>query len=191
MIREFTDRTISTQAAQLWLALPKEYYEPRWYAAYTSANHEKRVAEQLEARAVEHCLPVYTSMRRWKDRRVTLQLPLFAGYVFVRMALRNRLQVLQVPGVARLVGFGGTPTPLPQDEIDALRAGLATGVRGEPHPYLNVGRRVRVKEGPFAGLEGILLRWKGNWRVVLSLDLIQRSVAVDVDASALEPVEAK
>lgn len=173
-----------------WPSLPAEFCEPRWYAAYTSANHEKRVAEQLEARAVEHFLPAYSSVRRWKDRRVTLQLPLFPGYVFVRMELRNRLQVLQIPGVARLVGFGGMPTPLPQDEMDALRAGLAGGLRAEPHPYLNVGRRVRVKQGPLAGLEGILLRWKGNWRVVLSLDLIQRSVAVDVDASALEPVLA-
>lgn len=173
-----------------WPSLPAEFCQPRWYAAYTSANHEKRVAEQLEARTVEHFLPSYSSVRRWKDRRVTLQLPLFPGYVFVRMELRNRLQVLQLPGVARLVGFGGMPTPLPQEEIDALRAGLAGGLRAEPHPYLNVGRRVRVKQGPLAGLEGILLRWKGNWRVVLSIDLIQRSVAVDVDASALGPMIA-
>ena len=176
--------------AAVWPSLPAEFCQPRWYAAYTSANHEKRVAGQLDARAIEHFLPSYSSVRRWKDRRVTLQLPLFPGYVFVRMELRNRLQVLQIPGVARLVGFGGMPTPLPQEEIDALRAGLAGGVRAEPHPYLNVGRRVRLKKGPLAGLEGILLRWKGNWRVVLSLDLIQRSVAVDVDASALEPVIA-
>jgi transcription antitermination factor NusG len=170
----------------VWPSLPPRGCEPQWYAAYTSANHEKRVAEQLAMREVEHFLPTYSSVRRWKDRRVTLQLPLFPGYVFVHMALRNRLQVLQVPGLARLVGFGSTPAPLPQHDIDALRAGLMTGVRAEPHPHLNVGRRVRVKEGPLAGLEGILLRWKGNWRVVLSIDLIQRAVAVDVDASALQ-----
>jgi transcription antitermination factor NusG len=174
-----------------WSGPPEDYCQPRWYAAYTSANHDKRVAAQLEVRAVEHFLPSYASVRQWKDRRVTLQLPLFPGYVFVRMALRNRLQVLQIPGVAKLVGFGTTPTPLPQEEIDALRAGLAHGVKVEPHPYLNVGRRVRVKYGPLAGMQGILLRWKGNWRVVLSLELIQRSVAVDVDASALEPVVVK
>jgi transcription antitermination factor NusG len=174
----------------VWPSLPAEYCEPLWYAAYTSANHERRVAEQLGARAVEHFLPSYASVRRWKDRRVTLQLPLFPGYVFVRMELRDRLRVLQIAGVARLVGFGGVPTPLPQEEIDALRAGLASGVPVEPHSYLNVGRRARIKQGPLAGLEGILLRWKGNWRVVLSLDLIQRSVAVDLDASALEPVLA-
>lgn len=168
-----------------WPSLQAKCGELHWYAAYTSANHEKRVAEQLEARHVEHFLPSYTSVRQWKDRRVTLQLPLFPGYVFIHMALLNRLQVLQIPGVAKLVGFGATATPLPKEEIDALRAGLVSGVHAEPHPYLNVGRRVRVKHGPLAGLEGIVLRWKGNWRVVLSLDLIQRSIAVDVDASAL------
>ena len=81
------------------------------------------------------------------------------------------------------------PAPLPKDEIEALRTGLAKGLHAEPHPFLTVGQRVRVKQGPLAGLEGVLLRWKGNWRVVLSLDLIQRSVAVDVDSSEIEPAE--
>src|SRR5437016_7105380 len=89
--------------------LPAEYDVAQWYAAYTSANHEKRVSEQLGMREVEHFLPLYPSVRQWKDRRVKLDMPLFPGYVFVRMALRDRLQVLQVPGVARLVGFDGTP----------------------------------------------------------------------------------
>src|SRR5215469_17978008 len=87
--------------------------ERQWYAAYTSANHEKRVAQQLTWRSVEHFLPVYESVRRWKDRRVPLQLPLFPGYVFVRLALRDRLRVLAVPGVARVVGFDGRPTVVP------------------------------------------------------------------------------
>ncbi len=190
VITHVGEATINLANGAVSLSLPVEYCEPRWYAAYTSANHEKRVAEQLAARAVEHFLPSYTSVRRWKDRRVTLQLPLFPGYLFVYVELQHRLQVLQIPGVAKLVGFGGKPTPLPALEIDALRAGLASGVQVEPHPYLNVGRRARIKQGPLAGLEGILLRCKGNWRVVLSLDLIQRSVAVDVDASILEPVLA-
>jgi transcription termination/antitermination protein NusG len=186
--------TPSTQHAvrrhATWAQLAEEQCEARWYAAYTCANHEKRVAEQLSARAVECFLPAYSSVRRWKDRRVTLQLPLFPGYVFVRTELRNRSQILQIPGVSRLVGFNGKPAALPEEEIDALRTGLIHGVRAEPHPYLNVGRRARIKLGPLAGLEGIVLRWKGNWRVVLSLDLIQRSVVVDVDAASLERVIA-
>lgn len=172
---------------QLGTSIPPHYVEPLWYAAYTRANHEKSVGEQLALRSVEHFLPLYAMVRKWKDRRVELKLPLFPGYVFVRMALRDRLQVLQVPGVARLVGFNGIPASLPGEEIEALRRSLEEGLRAEPHRYLTAGRRVRIKGGPLAGLEGILLRWKGNWRVVLSLQLIQRSVSVDLDASDLEP----
>jgi transcription antitermination factor NusG len=167
---------------------PEEYREERWYAAYTCANHEKRVAKQLEERAVEHFLPLYGSVRRWKDRKVKLELPLFPGYVFVHLALRDRLRVLQTPGVARLIGFGGLPTALPDQEMEAMRNGLQRQLLLEPHPYLTIGRRVRLKSGPFVGLEGILVRRKGLLRLVLSLDLIQRSVAVEVDASEVEPV---
>jgi hypothetical protein len=113
-----------TSIAEQQRLLPASYCELRWYAAYTSANHEKRVAEQLGVRGVSHFLPLYASLRQWKDRRVTLQLPLFPGYVFVRMALRDRLQVQQVPGVAKLVGFNGLPTAMPDDEIELLRASL-------------------------------------------------------------------
>jgi transcription antitermination factor NusG len=163
--------------------LAPEFYEPRWYAAYTSANHEKRVALQLGQRSIEHFLPLYESVRRWKDRQVRLQMPLFPGYVFVQLALRDRLQVLQVPGVAKLVGFNGTPAALPPEEIETLRRGLEGGLRVEPHPFLTVGRRARIIAGPFAGLEGILKRKKSRLRVVVSLELIQRSVAVDVDVA--------
>jgi len=158
-----------------------------WYAAYTCANHEKCVAEQLSLRSVEHFLPLYSSVRRWKDRRVQLQLPLFPGYVFVRLALCDRLQVLEIPSVARLVGFNGTPTPLPEGEIEALKTGLERGVRAVPHPYLKVGRQVRVKTGPLARMTGILVRHKGRFRVVISMEAIQRSVAVEIDATDLEP----
>jgi transcription antitermination factor NusG len=166
-----------------------DYFEARWYAAYTCANHEKRVAGQLEQKAVEHFLPFYESVRRWKDRRVRLHLPLFPGYVFVRLALRNRLQVLQIPSVVRLVGFNGYPTALADDEIEALRNGLACRLRAEPHPYLTVGRRVGIVRGPLQGSEGILIRKKGIFRVVLSVHLIMRSVTVEVDSSDVEPVQ--
>ena len=115
-------------------------------------------------------------------------MPLFPGYVFVKMALRDRLQVLQVPGVACLVGFDGTPAALPADEIEALRVSLAGGLRAEPHPYLAVGRRVKLQSGPLAGLTGILVRRKSGARFVVSVVLIQRSVVIEVDALELEPV---
>ena len=163
-------------------------HELRWYAAYTSAKREKRVAAQLGARQLEYFLPLYASLRQWKDRRVILQLPLFPGYVFVRMALRDRSQVVEIPGVARLVGFNGRPAPLPEEQIAALRNSLATGVRAAPHPLLTVGRKVRVKRGPMAGLQGILKKRKNRARLVVSLELIQRSMVVEMDEENVESI---
>ncbi len=160
--------------------------EPRWYAIYTCANHEKRVAAELNARAVEHFLPLYSSVRRWKQRRVRLDLPLFPGYVFVRLALVERLRVLQIPSVVRLVGFHGLPTALPETEMEILRSGLSQRLRAAPHPFLTVGRRVRITGGPFAGLDGVMKRGKNSLRVVVSLDIVQRSMAVEVDAAEIE-----
>ena len=115
-----------------------------------------------------------------------IEMPLFAGYLFVHLALCDRLKVLRVPGVVRLVGFGGLPVALPDGQIDALRAGL-NGLRPEPHPFLVVGRRVRIKHGPLAGMKGILLRRKGKFRLVISIDLIKRAIAVDADVTDVEP----
>src|SRR6267378_3461052 len=156
------------------LTLPDSFIEPHWYAAYTRAQHEKRVAAELGMREVEHFLPLYSSVRRWKDRRVNLELPLFPGYVFVRLALRDRLRVLQIPSVVRLVGFNGQPAALPDTEMEIMRSGLSQGLRAEPHPFLTVGRHVLITGGPFAGLGGVLRRKKSGTRVVVSLGLIQR-----------------
>jgi len=157
-----------------------------WYAAHVRSRHEKQVARQLEERRVNCFLPVYRSVRRWKDRRKELDLVLFPGYVFVNLDLKDRLRVLQVPSVVRFVSFHGQPAALPDGEIEALSNGLAKGIRAEPHPYLKVGSRVRVKYGPLAGMEGILVRRKEKFRIVLSIDLIQRSVAVEVDESEVQ-----
>jgi transcription termination/antitermination protein NusG len=165
----------------------KEESEPHWYAAYTCANHEKRVAEQMRERSVDHFLPQYRSMRRWKDRRVELDLPLFPGYVFVHVSLGERLRVLQVPSVVRLVSFGGGPVELPDEQMTRLREGLGSKLKAGPHPYLTVGRRVRIRRGALAGMEGILLRMRGSVRVVLSLELIMQSISVEVDAADIAP----
>lgn len=157
-----------------------------WYAIYTCAHHEKQVAAQLDVRAVEHFLPLYTSVRRWKDRGMTLDLPLFPGYVFIRLALPEKLRVLEIPSVVRLVGFNGQAAALPDEEMEILRSGLGQSLRAEPHPFLTVGRRVRITGGPFVGLEGVLKRKKSGLRVVVTLELIQRSVAVDVDAADVQ-----
>jgi transcription antitermination factor NusG len=165
--------------------------EPHWYAVYTRAQHEKSVAQQMEERAIERFLPLYEALHRWKDRRKRVQLALFPGYVFARLALRYRLELLQIPGVVRLVGFNGMPVALAEEEVESLRHALIDGVRAEPHPYLRVGRRVRITDGPLTGREGILKRWKGDLRVVLSTELIQRSILVDIDASSVVPVHER
>jgi transcription antitermination factor NusG len=162
-------------------------YDLNWYALYTCPRHEKCVAQQIEQRSISCFLPLYRTVRRWKDRRKELELALFPGYVFVHLALKDRLRVLQLPSAVRLVSFNGQPAVLPESEIDQLRERLARGTV-EPHPYLRVGRRVRVCGGPMQGLEGIIVRRKDRCRVVFSLDLIMRSVAVEVDESDVEPV---
>jgi transcription antitermination factor NusG len=161
--------------------------EDSWYALYTCPRHEKRVAKQIEQNRISCFLPLYRSVRRWKDRRKEIDLALFPGYVFVHIALKDRLRVLQLASVVRFVSFNGRPVALPAGEMEALMNGLTRGVRAEPHPYLTVGRRVNVKHGPLAGSQGILVRRKDKFRVVLSLDLIMRSVAVEVDEADIGP----
>lgn len=162
----------------------------QWYAACTRPRHEKQVARQLEERGIEHFLPLYRSMRRWKDRRKELDLVLLPGFVFVRMALINRLQVLQLPGVTRFVSFSGLPAPLPAEDVDALRNGVLQNVRLECHPFLTVGRRVRVVSGPLRGVHGILVRHKkkkDDCRLVISLEAIMRSVCLEIDEADVAP----
>ncbi|MGA7906267.1 MAG: UpxY family transcription antiterminator [Candidatus Sulfotelmatobacter sp.] len=166
--------------------LPTEAGGPKWYALCTAPRHEKSVARQIERHGIECFLPRYRSVRRWKDRRKELELALFPSYVFVRITLRNRLHVLQLPGAVRLVAFNGQPASLPEDEIEGLRNRLSGGCRIEPHPYLRVGRRVRVRSGPMQGLEGIIQRTKEGCRIIFSIDLIMRSVAVEVDEADVE-----
>ena len=168
------------------IATPTAPAGANWYALYTAPRHEKRVADQISQRGIDCFLPLYRSVRRWKDRRKELALALFPGYVFVQMELQNRLRVLQLPGAVRLVTFNGQPAVLPEQEIENLRARLSGAGNVEPHPYLSVGRRVRVCSGPLQGLEGIIVRSKDRCRVVLSIHLIMRSVAVEVDEGDLE-----
>ena len=163
--------------------------QSRWFVVYTNPNHEKRVSAHFGLRGIESYLPLYRAKRRWKNGcTVMLELPLFPGYVFVHIAPCERVQVLQVPSVLWIVGNGREPLPLPDVDIESLRAGL--GARAaQPHPYLTQGHRARIRCGPMLGWEGVVLWTKGesrNLRVVLSLDAIMKSVAVEVGADELE-----
>ena len=162
--------------------------EMLWYAGYTASRHEKRVAEHFAQRGIEHFLPLYETIHRWNNGRHRVQLPLFPGYIFVRIALRNRLRVIEVPGFVRLVGFNSLPCPLPETDINKMKEALNKGVLAEPYPYLTVGTRVEVRNGPLQGMTGILLRRQNRCRVVISVDLIMRSMAVEVEAADVAPV---
>jgi transcription antitermination factor NusG len=161
----------------------------RWYAIYTRSLHEKSVAEHFAVREIEHFYPSYRVVRRWKNRCTkTLDLPLFPGYVFVNIALSERLSVLNVPSVASIVSAGNTALPLKDSQIELLRAGL-TYRNAEPHAYLNIGQRVRICQGPLEGMQGFVIRTDHKLRVVLSLDVIMKSVSVEVDEGDVEPID--
>jgi len=149
---------------------------------------EKLVAIALSSKGIEVFLPLYTARRRWSDRVKELQLPLFDGYVFCKLNLLYRMPVLTIPGVIQFVGIGKTPVPIEEAEIAALQFVIKSGLPSMPWPFLQVGQRVRVEHGPLRDLEGILLQAKGSHRLVLSVSLLQRSVAVEVDRDCVAPI---
>jgi transcription antitermination factor NusG len=154
---------------------------------YTLSCREKQVSRHMEIHSIEHFLPVTKSRRRWKNGcTVVVEEPLFPGYLFVQIDRAARTKVLSVPGVHSIVGTGKDPIPLPHFEIETLRRSIEH-LKIEPHPYLNVGERATILRGPLAGMTGIVVRKKNGLRFVLSLDLIMKSVAVEVDAADLEP----
>jgi transcription antitermination factor NusG len=161
--------------------------QAEWFAAYTTPRHEKMVARHLQVRHIDSYLPLYTSIRRWKNGcRVPVAKPLFPSYIFVNIARRESVRVLQVPGVVSIVSSGREPAALPSAEIESLRSALPFR-QFEPHPYLVAGEKVRITSGLLAGMTGVLLRRKNNLRVVLTLDLIRQSVAVEIGIDEIEP----
>lgn len=159
-----------------------------WYAISVYPRHEKSVARHFEGQGTEYFLPLYSSLRRWKDRKKEIDMVLFPGYIFVRIVLDDRLRVLMVPGVSRFITFQDLPAVVPEEQIQAIGLTSTRGVAIRPHPYLQKGCRVRIVRGPMAGVEGILSRRKDKFRVVLSIDLIASSVAVEVEGADLEPL---
>jgi transcription antitermination factor NusG len=143
-------------------------------------------ARSLAYKGFEVFLPVYTRLCQWSDRTKELSAPLFPGYVFLRGELERQIRILTTPGVLGLVGFGGVPAIIPEEEIEAVRQTIACRARVEPYPFLKCGDWVRVKGGPLEGLEGILVRSKKQFRLVLSVQLLQKSVAVEVDGWMVE-----
>ena len=161
-----------------------------WYALQVRSRKENYVASQILGQGYECLLPTYKSIRKWSDRVKELEQPLFPGYLFCRFDFQDRRPLITTPGVLQIVGSGRTAIPVSDEEIRALQLVVSSGVSKQPWPFLEVGQRVRVNYGTLAGLEGILVNLKGNHRVVLSVALLHRSVAMEVDSAWLTPVEA-
>ncbi len=159
---------------------------PTWYAAYTYPQHEAKVAAQLCTSGLQNFLPTYSVVRRWRNRQTVCQRrPLFPGYLFVRVGRKDTVRVLRTPGVVCLVGTGGQPTPIPDSEIDFLQS-HALYDKAEPHPFINVGDKVRITFGPFAGLEGFLVKKQSQCRLVVCVELLRQAVSVQIDSDRIE-----
>ena len=172
------------------IQLEAAYGQPEWYALHTSARHEKKVAEYLRRKSVEVFLPVYKQSKRWKNGVYsTSELPLFPGYLFTRISLNRRMDVLTAPGAAYLVGAGGVATVVCSKEVERLQT-IVLRLNPEPHPFVKLGQKVYIKSGPLKGMEGILTEIRNRCRFVVSLDLIRQSFAVEVDRDQIEPVSA-
>ena len=157
-----------------------------WYAIYTRHQHEKTVARILASKGFETFLPLYSTAHRWKDRTKLVSLPLLPCYVFLKGDLDRRLDIVTTPGTHAIVSTGGQPAAIPDAEIEGIRRAIESGASIEPHPPLKSGDRVRVKSGALEGIEGILIRSKSQFRLVLSVEMLHQSAAVEVELSTVE-----
>jgi len=161
----------------------------QWFALTVKYQHERRVESVLSANGVDTFLPLYRARRQWSDRSKDLEAPLFPGYVFGRFHLDDRTRIVTTPGVARIVGFAGLPAAVTEQEIEGVRAALASKLPVGPWPYLlKAGDRVNIVRGPLRGLEGTLLREGSCLRLVLGVELLQRSLAVEIDPDMIGPI---
>ena len=154
-----------------------------WFALQARSSQEAGVGHQLSGQGYEWFLPLYKLRKRWSDRIKQVEAPLFPGYLFCRFDPQKRLPILKTPGVIQIVGYNRAPTPIEEAEIDAIQTLVASGLPNQPWPFLETGDRVRIESGPLRGLEGILVEFKGNHRLVVSVTLLQRSVAVELDSA--------
>lgn len=169
----------------------KETSNYSWYALQTRTRYEHFAAAHLRGKGYDPFLPVYVCRRRWADRIKKIEMPLFPGYLFCRFDLQNRLPILVTPGIIQVVGSGRVPMPVADAEIAAIQAVVQSELPRQPWPFLEVGQKVRIKCGPLSGFEGILLNVKGNHRLVLSVSLLKRAVAVEVDGAWVSPLSSK
>lgn len=161
-----------------------------WFAVQVRARHEIGIASYLGQKGYEQFLPLYKCRKRWSDRIKEVQAPLFPGYLFCRFDPQNRLPILKTPGVVQIVGNGRYPIPVCDSEVSALQTLVASGLPNQPWPFLHAGDKVQIQAGPLRGLEGVLVAFKGACHLVLSVSLLQRSVAVEIDSAFVSPLRA-
>ncbi len=152
-----------------------------WYAVRVRSRFEQVTSAVLRSKGYEEFVPLVRTRRSWSDRIKELQVPLFPGYVFCRFNVTHRLPILQAPGVVTLVGFGTSPIPIPDEEIQAVRAMVQSGLHVQPYPFLRAGQKIRIDRGPLSGVEGVVVELKKHFRLVASVSLLQRSVSVEID----------
>jgi transcription antitermination factor NusG len=160
-----------------------------WYAIYIKHNHERKSADLLTRKGLEVFLPFYDSVRRWKDRKKSLSMPLFPGYVFLKSTLQNKIEILSTPGVFFIVENAGRACPIPEHEIQAIRTIVQSDAKFEPHAFLKSGELVRIRSGPLAGIAGIFLKPKNNFRIVVSIELLRKAIAIEVDAANVDKID--
>lgn len=159
-----------------------------WYALYTRHHHEKSIARTLTGKGFTVFLPVYAASHQWKDRTKVVMLPLFSCYVFIQGGLHRQLDIVTTPGIYGFVCFAGVPATIPPQEIDGIRQAVERCIKIEPYPFIHQGDRVRVTTGPLEGIEGILVRKKNFSRLVLTVELLGKSAAVEVDVATVERI---
>lgn len=162
-----------------------------WYALYTRHQHEKSIAQNLHRIGFDVFLPLYQEVHQWKDRRKKIEMPLFPSYVFFSGDLNRRFSILGMPGVCSIVTSGGKISVIADQELDAVRRAIASSLPVRPHPYVQHGDKVRVRNGPLAGIEGIVTRRKDAFRIVLSVNMLAQSVAVEMDESLMELISTE
>lgn len=184
---------IELQASQssLTQALDEEYrkwHVAHWYALYTKSRHEKFVHEELHKKGIETFLPVRNITRQWSDRKKLIEEPLFKGYLFVHTPLTNRLPILNTKGAVCFVGPRSSPVVVPEAELISIRHFMESEIEVNPFPYLKEGERVYIRSGPMKGVEGFIVRKDKHCRLVISLDLMMKSISVMIDQACVEPI---
>ena len=184
-----TQRNTGFASAAEQRAAPQALWdEKHWYALYARSRHEKFLDSELQKKGIETFLPLRKIKRHWSDRVKAIEEPLFSGYLFVRIPLKNQLEVIKTRGSVRLVGFPSSPTPVPERELEAIRRFVREAISVDPYPYLTAGNRVYVRSGPLKGVEGFIVRKNKHTRLVISLDLLFQSISVEIDEALVEKI---